>query len=84
MASKRLALAAAALLAACAGEKPAVKTASQPNPPGWLAKAPASGDALFFSGAREGSGSLEEGKGSALEAARSQAAQLEIWPRVEA
>jgi hypothetical protein len=65
----------AAAIVACAGEKAAVKTASQPNPPGWLAKAPSSSDTLFFSGAREGSSSLEEGKDSALEGARSQAAQ---------
>src|SRR5580692_4418933 len=75
VASKSSALLLAAALAACGGEKAAVKTSSQPTPPSWLAKAPSSGDTLFFSGAKEGSSSLEDGKASALEAARSQAAQ---------
>jgi hypothetical protein len=39
VASKRLAACAALVLAACAEEKPAVKTASQPTVPSWLAKA---------------------------------------------
>jgi hypothetical protein len=71
--SKVLAL--AVLAAACGGEKPAVKTSSSPKPPGWLAKVPTSGEALYFSGAKEGAASLEEGKASAIESARSQAAQ---------
>ena len=65
----------AVLAAACGGEKPAVKTSSSPKPPGWLAKVPTSSEALYFSGAKEGAGSLEEGKASAVESARSQAAQ---------
>jgi hypothetical protein len=75
VASRRAALALTAALVACAGEKPALKTSSQPSPPSWLAKAPSSSDTLYFSGAKEGSSSLEDGKASALEAARSQAAQ---------
>jgi len=63
------------LALACGGEKPAVKTSSSPRPPAWLAKAPSSPDALYFSGAKEGAASLEEGKASAVESARSQAAQ---------
>jgi len=72
--SSPLALLALTLLA-CGGEKPAVKTSSSPKPPSWLAKAPASAEALYFSGAKEGASSLEEGKASAIESARSQAAQ---------
>ena len=62
-------------LCACGGEKPAVKTSSSPKPPAWLVKVPVSSDMLYFSGAKEGSSSLEEGKASAIESARSQAAQ---------
>ena len=40
-----------------------------------MAKAPASGESLYFPGAKEGAGSLDEGKASAVESARSQAAQ---------
>jgi hypothetical protein len=65
----------AALALACGGEKPAVKTSSSPRPPAWLAKAPSAPDALYFSGAKEGAASLEDGKASAVESARSQAAQ---------
>ena len=65
----------AVLAASCGGEKPAVKTSSSPKPPGWLAKVPTSGEMLYFSGAKEGAASLEEGKASAVESARSQAAQ---------
>jgi hypothetical protein len=66
----------AALALACGGERAAVKTTSQPVPPSWLAKPPSSSEMLFFSGAKEGSDSLEDGKTAALEAARSQAAQF--------
>ena len=66
---------AACALCACGGEKPAVKTSSTPRPPAWLAKAPSSPDMLYFSGAKEGAASLEDGKASATESARSQAAQ---------
>jgi hypothetical protein len=41
-----------------------------------MAKAPVSSDALYFTGAKEGAASLEEGKASAVESARSQAAQF--------
>src|SRR5437762_10462353 len=69
-------IAAALLLAACGPERPAaVRTTSSPKPPAWLAKSPSSSDTLYFSGAKEGASSLEEGKASALDAARSQAAQ---------
>ena len=73
MRSRFLALTALAL--ACGSEKPAVKTSSSPRPPAWLAKAPSSPEVLYFSGAKEGAASLEEGKESAVESARSQAAQ---------
>ena len=70
------ALFAAALIAACGGgEKAAVKTSSSPKPPAWMMRVPTSSDAIYFSGAKEGCDSLEDGKASALEAARSQAAQ---------
>jgi hypothetical protein len=71
----RLLAVAALVLAACGGEKAAVRTSSSPKPPAWLAKAPASAETLYFSGAKEGAPSLEEGKASAIESARSQAAQ---------
>jgi hypothetical protein len=71
----RLLAVAALALAACGGEKAAIKTSSSPRPPAWLAKAPTSSETLYFSGAKEGAGSLEEGKASAVESARSQAAQ---------
>ena len=66
----------ALLLAACGPERPAaVRTTSSPKPPAWLAKSPTSSDTLFFSGAKEGASTLEDGKASALDAARAQAAQ---------
>lgn len=68
-------IAAALFAAACGGEKPAVKTSSSPKQPAWMTRATNSSDALFFTGAKEGAGSLDEGKDSALESARSQAAQ---------
>ena len=40
-----------------------------------MARAPSDPDALYFTGAREGSASLDEGKDSAMAAARDQAAQ---------
>ncbi|MCA1827381.1 MAG: hypothetical protein ABR567_07815 [Myxococcales bacterium] len=65
-----------AFLFACGPEKPAaVKTASSPKPPAWLTKTTSDSATLYFSGAKEGASSLDEGKESALEAARSQAAQ---------
>lgn len=67
---------AALLLAACGSEKPnAVKTASAPKQPAWITRAPSSGETLYFTGAKEGASSLDEGRQAALEAARSQAAQ---------
>ena len=63
------------LLSACGGGGAAIKTASQPKPPAWMTKATGTADSLFFTGAKEGASSLEDGKTSALEAARSQAAQ---------
>src|SRR5262249_43335590 len=63
-------------LYACAAEAPAVvKTASSPGPPAWMVKAPQEGDTLYFSGAREGAGSLEEGTDAATQAARAHAAE---------
>ncbi len=41
----------------------------------WMVKAPSNSETLYFSGAKEGASSLQEGQDSALEAARSQAAQ---------
>ncbi|MGZ6142469.1 MAG: hypothetical protein ACXWLM_03970 [Myxococcales bacterium] len=73
---RRAAVAVALFAFACGPEKPAaVKTASSPKPPMWLVKAPSDSATLYFSGAKEGAGSLQEGQDSALEAARSQAAQ---------
>jgi hypothetical protein len=64
------------LLAACGPEKTAaIKTSSSPKPPAWLARTTSDSQTLYFSGAKEGSSSLEEGKASAVEAARGQAAQ---------
>jgi hypothetical protein len=64
------------LLCACAAEAPAVvKTASSPKPPGWLVKVPQDGDTLYFSGAREGAASLEEGTDAAMQVARAHAAE---------
>ena len=55
----------ALLLAACGPERPAaVRTTSSPKPPAWLAKSPTSSDTLFFSGAKEGASTLEDGKAS--------------------
>ena len=69
-------LAAIALFSAACADKPgAIKTASSPKPPAWLARATSDSQTLYFSGAKEGSSSLEDGKASAVEAARSQAAQ---------
>jgi len=73
--SRLHALCALLVAAACAGEKPAVKTASAPKQPAWMVKAPPSSDTLYFTGAKEGAASLEDGKASAMESARSQAAQ---------
>jgi len=65
-----------AILCACAAEAPAVvKTASSPRPPGWMVKVPQEGDTLYFSGAREGAGSLEEGTDAAMQVARAHAAE---------
>ncbi len=80
MASRRAALVAAAALClgavACGPEKlAAVKTTSAPKQPAWMARAPKDPDALYFTGAKEGSASLDEGKESAMAAARDQAAQ---------
>ena len=72
----RLGPLAALALCACGGEKVALKTSSSPRPPAWLAKAPSSSETLYFSGAKEGASSLEDGKASAIESARSQAAQF--------
>jgi hypothetical protein len=71
--SKLLAL--AAICAACGSEQPAVKTASAPKPPAWLSRSPSGGDLLYFSGAKEGASSLDEGRQAAMESARSQAAK---------
>ena len=82
MVSSRLAppriLAAGALLvlAACAAEAPSVvKTSSSPKAPPWLVKVPQEGDTLYFSGAREGATSLEEGTDAAMQVARAHAAE---------
>src|SRR5438132_10260519 len=73
---KRAAVVVALIAAACGPEKPAaIRTSSSPKPPAWLAKTTSDSATLYFSGAKDGASSLEEGKGSALEAARSQAAQ---------
>lgn len=63
-------------LCACAAEVPAVvKASSSPKPPAWIVKVPQEGDVLYFSGAREGAASLEEGTDAAMQAARAHAAE---------
>ena len=63
--------------AGCAAEAPAVvKTASNPRQPAWMVKVPQAGDALYFSGAREGASSLEEGTDAATQVARTHAAEF--------
>lgn len=72
-----LALAGALLGTACGAEKAAaVRSSSAPKQPAWLTRAPQAPDAVFFSGAKEGAGSLDEGKSSAMASARDQAAQF--------
>src|SRR5260221_95850 len=67
----------ATLVAACGSDKPAaIKTASSPKTPAWMTRATSDSQTLYFSGAKEGSSSLEDGKAAALEAAKSQAAQF--------
>ena len=69
-------LAALAMIGAACADKPgAIKTTSSPKPPAWLARATSDSQTLYFTGAKEGASSLEDGKESAVEAARSQAAQ---------
>jgi hypothetical protein len=68
---------AAIVAAACGPEKPAaVKTASSPKQPAWITRTSSDSQTLYFSGAKEGASSLDEGKASAIEMARSQAAQF--------
>ena len=77
MASKRAGLLLLALgIAACGSSVQAVKTTSSPKQPAWMARAPKDADALYFTGAKEGSSTLDEGKASAMAAARDQAAQF--------
>ena len=65
------------LITGCAGEAPSVvKTASAPRPPPWILKVPQRGDTLYFSGAREGASSLEEGTDAAMQVARAHAAEF--------
>ena len=52
-----------------------VKTPSSPKPPAWIVKVPQEGDVLYFSGAREGAASLEEGTDAAMQVARAHAAE---------
>jgi len=52
-----------------------VKIASSPKAPAWLVKVPQEGDTLYFSGAREGAASLEEGTDAAMQVARGHAAE---------
>jgi hypothetical protein len=63
------------LAAACGGGAVAVRTASAPKQPAWIAKVTSSPDALWFVGAKEGAGTLDEGKAAALDSAQGQAAQ---------
>lgn len=71
------ALFAALSLSACGPEKPAaIRTSSSPKQPAWLVKPPQAPDALYFSGAKDGSDSLEAGKDAAMSVARDQAAQF--------
>ena len=69
-------LAALALVGVACADKPgAIKTASSPKPPAWMARATSDSQTLYFTGAKEGASSLEDGKAAAVEAARGQAAQ---------
>lgn len=72
---KRLALI-ALFAAACGESKPnAIRTSSSPKQPAWMTKTMSDSQTLYFSGAKEGASSMDEGKASAIEAARGQAAQ---------
>jgi len=74
--ARLLAAGALLFLAACAAEAPSVvKTSSSPKPPSWLLKVPQEGDTLYFSGAREGASSVEEGTDAAMQVARAHAAE---------
>ena len=53
-----------------------MRVASSPKAPSWLVKVPQEGDTLYFSGAREGAASLEEGTDAAMQVARAHAAEF--------
>src|SRR5207244_5774005 len=64
----RASAALALLVAACGESKPAaIKTSSAPKPPAWLTRTTSDSQTLYFSGAKEGASSLDEGKESAIE-----------------
>ena len=63
------------LVACGGGGAGVVRTASAPRQPAWLARVPQEPGVLYFSGAKEGSDSLEDAKAAATDDARAQAAQ---------
>jgi hypothetical protein len=66
-----------ACAAGCAAEAPQlVKTASAPKVPAWVLKVPQSDETLYFSGARDGASSLEEGTEAAAQSARAHVAEF--------
>ena len=76
--SRREAIAAASLViaGACAGTPDVVKKSSAPQPPRWVLVAPQDGQYLYFTGAKSGASSLDEGKAGALATALEQASQF--------
>ena len=63
-------------IAACGGGgEGVVRTTSAPKEPAWLTRPPQEPGVLYFSGAKEGSDSLEDAKAAATDVARAQAAQ---------
>jgi hypothetical protein len=73
----RLALACATGLLAACGEPPpsVIKTSSTPKVPAWMTRLPTEGGVLFFSGTQPSAASLDEGKASATDRARDEAAK---------
>jgi hypothetical protein len=66
-----------ALLAACGAPPPSViKTTSTPKQPAWLTKVPGEAGAKYFSGFKSGAETLDEGKSTATDAARVEAAKF--------
>jgi len=69
------ALALLACAIACSGGEGAIRTTSAPRPPAWTMRPPQESGAVYFTGAKAGAESLEEGTASATDGARAQAAE---------